>query len=152
LLRHPRVTSPWSEFEEGSFQEALDDPNLSLKKTAKRVVLCSGKIYYELLEAREKVGKEIALIRLEQFYPFPHKRLLEILGSYKKAKEFIWCQEEPRNMGGWFFVRDYLRGRLGSHELKGVSRPYQASPADGYAHLHQAVQQEIVRNAIGEKR
>jgi 2-oxoglutarate dehydrogenase E1 component len=152
LLRHPRVTSPWSEFEEGSFQEALDDPNLSLKKTAKRVVLCSGKIYYELLEAREKVGKEIALIRLEQFYPFPHKRLLEILGSYKKAKEFIWCQEEPRNMGGWFFVRDFLRGQLGSHELKGVSRPYQASPADGYAHLHQAVQQEIVRNAIGEKR
>ncbi|MBI4209093.1 MAG: 2-oxoglutarate dehydrogenase E1 component [Deltaproteobacteria bacterium] len=151
LLRHPRVVSPWSEFEEGSFQEALEDPNPNLRKTARRVVLCSGKIYYELLEAREKAGKEIALIRLEQFYPFPGERLLEILGFYRKAKEFIWCQEEPRNMGGWFFVRDYLRGKLGSHELKGVSRPYQASPADGYAHLHQAVQQEIVQNAIGGK-
>ncbi len=150
LLRHPRVVSPWSEFECGVFHEVLEDPNPALKRTAKKIVLCSGKIYYELLEAREKSGEKVALVRIEQFYPFPEKRLFGVLDSYPKVKRWVWCQEEPENMGGWTFMRDRLWGKL-KKPLGYLGRPSQASPADGYTHLHQIVQREIIQNAIGGK-
>lgn len=151
LLRHPQAVSPITDFTDKVFSEVLDDDNAELKDKATRVVLCSGKIYYELLKGREKSGKtDTAIVRVEQFYPFPHHQLLPLIKSYKKLADLVWCQEEPENMGGWWFICQHLKGRLDKKlTLRYSGRPAQASPAHGYAHIHQTEQEGIVAGALG---
>jgi 2-oxoglutarate dehydrogenase E1 component len=142
LLRHPLVASPIEDFTRGGFKEVLDDP--ASPKNVKRVILCSGKLYYDLLEYQQKKKiKDAAVIRLEQLHPFPEKQLREILDAYK-TDNLIWAQEEPSNMGYWSYM---LRMMHGDH-LKLVSRKASASPATGYLKIHKLEQEKIVSKAF----
>jgi len=107
LLRHKRAVSELEELERGKFQTVLDDTKDFQK--AENLILCSGKVYYDLLEKRESLEKpNTAILRLEQIYPFPQERLKDILGKYENVKTLRWVQEEPRNKGGWSFVQERL--------------------------------------------
>lgn len=140
LLRYPSCVSKLSDFTKNNFQEVLDDPKADAKKVT-RVAFCSGKIYYDLIERREKEGADdIAFIRLEQLYPFPEKQVDAILKKYNKVKEHVFVQEEPENMGPWRFVDKCLR----SLNLKYVGREEAASPATGFAKRHAAENEEIM--------
>lgn len=150
LLRHPAAVSSYDDFAEHGFREVIDDVSVADKKEAKRVVLCSGKIYYELLKARESVAPgETALVRVEQFYPFPKDALSAILKSYENVQDVVWCQEEPQNMGAWHFMTQQLGVSFGKNKIRYVGRPEQASPAHGYMHVHQGEQEKICKNAVG---
>lgn len=141
LLRHPQVGSPVKEFTNGSFQEVIDDPNVN-SKDIKKVLLCTGKVYYDLLEgAQKRKTKDVAIVRLEQLHPFPEKQLATVLKKYKGAKQ-AWVQEEPSNMGYWSFIQRYMTG------LELVSRKASASPATGYNKVHKAEQEKIVSQAL----
>lgn len=153
LLRHPLVVSKLWEFQDGYFREFLDETEEDVKVRAKRVVLCSGKVYYDLLEARKKQkNSETAIVRVEQFYPFAKEQLAEILGSYKGMKELIWCQEGPQNTEGWSFMQQMFSQIENVPPLKYVGRAPQASPTDGYLHLHLREQKKIIQTALGESR
>ncbi|MFM8739460.1 MAG: 2-oxoglutarate dehydrogenase E1 component [Cytophagales bacterium] len=141
LLRHPQVISPIKDFTKGSFQEVIDDPTVNAKDV-KKVVMCTGKIYYDLVEAQSKKKKnEVAVVRVEQLHPFPEKQLNVVLKKYKGAK-LVWVQEEPANMGYWSFILRYLTG------LELISRKASASPATGFKKVHDAEQQKIVSQAL----
>ena len=118
------------------------------------MILCSGKIYFDLLEAREKIKKnDVILYRIEQLYPFPAKALAKELKPYAKNAKFYWCQEEPKNMGAWFSVRDYIQWTLDNIKAKNnqisyIGRSPDASPATGYAKRHLSQQQEIVKKVF----
>ena len=143
LLRHPRVISPIADFTTGGFKEVIADDYVSAK-SVKRVILCSGKVYYDLLDKQEKdKRKDVALIRIEQLHPFPKKQTDKILAQYKNA-EFVWLQEEPENMGYWSFVQRAYAGK----ELRLISRKASASPATGYASQHVVEQKKLVENAF----
>lgn len=144
LLRHPKVVSPLSEFTSGRFREVLPDTTVNPKQV-KRVVLCTGKIYYDLEEAREKDKiTDVALIRMEQLHPLPLKQLLEALKPYKNA-ELLWVQEEPENMGYW----NYLLSRLYKDlPMRVIARKASASPATGYHKVHVEEQRTIVTQAL----
>lgn len=146
LLRHPKCVSHFSDFVKGGFREVIDDAVTDPGKV-RRVLLCSGKIYYELLEEREKTERQdTAIIRLEQLFPFPEKQLHEVLTTYPLAETFVWVQEEPANMGAWTFISR----RLPSLNLLLVARPESGSPAAGSIHLHNLRQRKIVEKAFGE--
>ncbi len=155
LLRHKLAVSKLSEFAEGtSFHRVLwDDGDLAADDQIKRVVLCSGKVYYDLLEEREKRGiKDVYLMRLEQLYPFPVEALSEELARFKQA-EVIWCQEESQNMGAWHFADRRLEAVMGqvgmSHARpRYVGRAESASPATGIAARHKAEQEALVDQAL----
>src|SRR5262249_32288164 len=140
------------EFQEVGFQEVIEDPDPDLKEKASRVIFCSGKIYYELIEGRQKAkNPNVPIVRVEQFYPFPEEQYIKILASYPKATEIIWCQEGPRNMEGWTFMMQHLAPLIGRQQtLFYVGRAAQASPADSYLHLHQREQKRIVAAALGD--
>jgi 2-oxoglutarate dehydrogenase E1 component len=124
----------------------LDDAQADPARV-RRVVLCSGKLYYELLERRaQEEGGGVALVRVEQFYPFPEEPLKKALARYRKAKEFIWAQEESQNMGGWTFMEPRLRA-LG-YPAEYVGRDASASPATGSRQVHLREQKEVVEAAI----
>ena len=156
LLRHKLAVSAKSDFIDGSsFHRVLDDLVPHTPKTAKRVVLCSGKVYYDLHEARAEAGLEgkVQILRVEQLYPFPEDALQEILAPYKGA-EFIWCQEEPKNMGAWSFIDREIEGVLvaiGAKHSRPVyaGRKTAASPATGSAAAHKAQQNALVAAALG---
>ena len=114
------------------------------------MVLCSGKVYYDLIEARRKSGVEnVAVIRLEQFYPFPQLRLREVLAKYPAARQLVWAQEEPKNMGGWTFVEQRLENMLPACERPiYVGRAASASPATGSYSIHQLEQAKLVAEAL----
>lgn len=143
LFRHPSVMSPISDFTDGGFVEVIGDNEVKAKDV-KKVILCTGKIYFDLLEARQKANiNNIPIIRLEQLHPFPRKKLLAELNKYKGAK-VLWVQEEPENMGSWtFLLRMFPEVKL---EL--VSRKAAASPATGYYKLHNKEQEEIINKAL----
>ncbi len=146
LLRHPVCVSPLDDFITGGFKEIIDDEFVEATNV-KRVILCSGKIYYELAAEREKTQRlETAIIRIEQLYPFPDKQLKEILSGYPFAETIIWVQEEPANMGAWTFVSR----RIPDYELMLTARPESGSPAAGSIHLHNLRQRKIVEKAFGE--
>ncbi len=148
LLRHPLAVSPMSEFTEGKFREVIDDDTVD-PKLVKRVVVCSGKVYYDLLAKRTEAKRtDVALVRLEQLYPWPAEQLLAVLGRFPKA-EVAWAQEEPQNMGGWFFVEPRFRdlGRPAGY----VGRDPSASPATGSHFVHEHEQADLVRAALDEK-
>lgn len=149
LLRNPRVVSPLSEFTKGSFREVLPD-KYSTKSKVKRVILCSGKIYYDLLEFQEEnKRKDIAIIRVEQLYPFPDLQIEDLIAKYKDPQVY-WVQEEPANMGYWSFVFRMSSPEL-REKLKLVSRKASSSPATGYAKVHTIEQEEIIETAFAKK-
>jgi 2-oxoglutarate dehydrogenase complex dehydrogenase (E1) component-like enzyme len=155
LLRHPQATSRLEDLAEGTWRPVFDDPWASDGNAAAvtRLVLCSGKLYYELLAEAEKMTAERpALIRLEQLYSFPWQECRQVLARYPKAQQLIWAQEEPRNMGAWTYLEPKLRELLpAGAELRYVGRPERASPAEGYPAAHVAEQSRIVGDALGVK-
>jgi 2-oxoglutarate dehydrogenase E1 component len=145
LLRHPKATSRLGELANGAFQPVIVDA----KKDGDihRVVLCTGKVYYDLHATLEQEGNDsLAVVRVEELYPFPQKPLRDVIERFKKADEFIWLQEEPRNMGAWSFMQPRLRALLGE-DVGYIGRPERASPAEGYATDHETEQARIVTEA-----
>jgi 2-oxoglutarate dehydrogenase complex dehydrogenase (E1) component-like enzyme len=128
----------------------IDDKEIADATGVKRVVLCSGKVYYDLIEARKKTDAAgVAIVRLEQFYPFPLARLQEVLTRYPQAKQIVWAQEEPKNMGAWTFVEPRLEKLVPVCERPiYVGRAPAASPATGSYHIHQAEQAKLLAEAL----
>jgi 2-oxoglutarate dehydrogenase E1 component len=148
LLRLPAAVSPFAEFTAGQFHEVLDDAGVK-PDPVRRVVLCSGKVYYDLAAKRAELNRDdVALVRLEQIYPWPMDRLVEVLGRYRRATEWVWCQEESENMGAWFFVEPRLRGMGVPVEF--VGRDPSASPATGSHHVHKHEQAELLDAALAK--
>ena len=165
LLRHKHCVSNLSDFsKQNTFHRVLWDHaidpklkgfiKLKKKEKIKKVILCSGKIYFDLLEAREKLKRDdLVFYRIEQLYPFPVKSLVKELKPYAKNGKFYWCQEEPKNMGAWFSVRDYIQWTLdnikaNNKEISYIGRSPDASPATGYAKRHVSQQQEIIKKVF----
>jgi 2-oxoglutarate dehydrogenase E1 component len=154
LLRHPLATSRLEDLSTGQFQPLIDDPFFATSpEHAKRLLMCTGKVYYDLLPEAEKMGADRpAIVRLEQLYTFPWNELRQVLPRYRQAKELIWVQEEPLNMGAWRYLEAKLRELIaeGPHmEIRYVGRPERASPAEGYPAAHAAEQSRIIREALG---
>jgi 2-oxoglutarate dehydrogenase E1 component len=147
LLRLSGARSAADEFTEGTFLEVVGDPERPHPSVVSRVILCQGKMYYDLLKRRhEEEVRGAALVRVEQLYPFPVEQLRAQLELYPKT-EVWWVQEEPENMGAWFYLERVVRDRLGI-ELTGVTRVESASPATGSLTLHQQDQEELLERAF----
>ncbi len=151
LLRHPMATSPVSELTGGGFRHVLDDPTVEDPAPVTRLILCSGKIYYDIQGySRRSEASNVAVARLELLYPFPNEALKDLLDRYPSLEEVVWAQEEPRNMGGLTFVGPRLRPLVPRKvPLSYVARPERASPAEGKAKQHAAQQEELVLEALG---
>ena len=127
---------------------------LKKKSDIRKVILCSGKVYFDLLEAREKLKKnDVIFFRIEQLYPFPVKSLIKELKPFANNANFYWCQEEPKNMGAWFSVRDYIQWTLDSikannNHISYIGRSPDASPATGYVKRHISQQKEIIKKVF----
>ena len=152
LLRNKDATSPLSEFTKGSFQTIIPEQKDIKADKVKRLVACSGKVYYDLVKKREEKGlDDVAIIRVEQLYPFPHKAFSTELKKYPNVVDVVWCQDEPQNQGAWFFVQHYLHENMIEGQRLGYSgRAASASPAVGYAHLHQEQQKALVEGAFAK--
>jgi 2-oxoglutarate dehydrogenase E1 component len=151
LLRLPQAGSRIEDLANGGFQTVIDDPALSLKlPETSRVVLCSGKIYYELAADADKMTQNRpAILRLEQLYPFPAPEMRDLLSRYSGLKELVWAQEEPRNMGAWRYVEEKIRDVMpSSARLRYVGRPERASTAEGYPSAHAVEQKRIISEAL----
>jgi 2-oxoglutarate dehydrogenase E1 component len=146
LLRHPLAVSKLSEMTTGSFQEVLDDPDPL--NQAHRILFCSGKIFYELLQRRRQLKQlDTAIVRLEQFYPFPEMQLKNTAKKYRKARQFFWVQEEPENMGGWSFIKPRMEGLIGK-QVEYIGRKASSSPATGFPHIYREEQAAIIETAV----
>jgi 2-oxoglutarate dehydrogenase E1 component len=145
LLRHSACVSALSEFATGTcFQELLDDPAAD-PKAVERLIFCSGKIYYDLLEKKQKDNqRDTAILRIEQLYPLPERQIRAVLDKYRSAKSRRWLQEEPENMGPW----PYLRAQEIMAGLEAVARPASGSTATGFRARHQQEQQSLVERAF----
>jgi len=144
LLRHPKCVSAIADFTNGGFKEVIDETNTDPKKIEK-VILCNGKIYYDLIEEKEKLkDQSIAIIRLEQLYPLPKKQLDSIIKKYKNAKNWLWVQEEPYNMGAW----PYMHLEFDAVPLKVIARPSSGSPATGSSKFHHIRQRKIIEKTF----
>jgi 2-oxoglutarate dehydrogenase E1 component len=154
LLRHKDATSSMDELTKGEFQRVIGEVDQLDAKKVTRIVLCSGKIYYDLVSARrEKKITNIAIVRLEQLYPFPEESFKAEIAKYPKATEIVWCQDEPRNQGAWYWIasRQHLARSLNDKQhLLLVSRPASASPAVGYLSKHNAQQKALIESALGK--
>jgi 2-oxoglutarate dehydrogenase E1 component len=153
LLRAKDATSPLIEFTKGEFKTVIGeiDANVNADKV-KRVIVCSGKVVYDLIKKREeKKSTDVAIIRVEQLYPFPHKAFAAELKKYPNATDIVWCQDEPQNQGSWFFVQHYIHENMQEGQKLGYAgRPASASPACGYAHLHQEQQKALLDQAFAK--
>jgi 2-oxoglutarate dehydrogenase complex dehydrogenase (E1) component-like enzyme len=153
LLRLKESTSRLNHLAKGSFRPMLDDPTLDEedRRRSSRLILCSGKIYYDLAGHEARADAEgVAIARLEQLYPFPVASYDELLSRYPNITELVWTQEEPQNMGAWRAIRHRLEeGLPGDVELRYVGRPWRASPSEGYPTAHLLEQDRIVREALG---
>ncbi len=152
LLRNKDATSPLSEFTKGGFQTIIPESKELKNEKVKRIVMCSGKVYYDLAKKREEKGLEdVAILRAEQLYPFPHKAFSNEVKKYPNATEIVWTQDEPQNQGAWFFVQHYIHENMLEGQKLGYSgRAASASPAVGYSHLHQEQQKALVEGAFGK--
>ncbi|MFZ9336212.1 MAG: 2-oxoglutarate dehydrogenase E1 component [Burkholderiaceae bacterium] len=155
LLRNKDATSPVTEFTKGSFQTVLVEQSEDIAKKAdkvKRVICCSGKVYYDLVKKRDEKGADdVAIIRIEQLYPFPHKAFGAELKKYPNAVDIVWCQDEPQNQGAWFFIQHNIHeNMLEGQKLGYAGRAASASPAVGYSHLHQEQQKALVDAAFAK--
>jgi 2-oxoglutarate dehydrogenase E1 component len=147
LLRHPMAVSPVDDILNGRFEPVLHDVATSAE--VQRVLITSGKVYYDLRQARDKANANIAILRLEQYYPFPQALLVDALKGYPNATEIFWVQEEPRNMGAWPFLHERLASILGPNQkLQYVGRPLAAAPATGSHHRHEEQQKALVEKAL----
>lgn len=145
LLRHPRCVSDLQDLAKGGFQEVIDD-TISDPRIIKKLVFCSGKIYYELVEEKEKIkADDTALIRIEQLHPFPTKQIRIIIEKYSHATDWIWTQEEPANMGAW----NYIRQQMEEVPLRLIARPASGSPATGSLEFHELRQRKIIEKTFG---
>jgi 2-oxoglutarate dehydrogenase E1 component len=151
LLRHPLATSSLEDCANGRFHRVLSDELSHRTKKVGRVILCSGKLYYDLVKHRQDTGREdVAIVRLEQLYPLPKKSLLAALEAYPDGLSLVWAQEEPENMGAWTYLRVRLGERVfGRWPLSVVARDESASPATGSASSHRLEQQELIQKAFG---
>jgi 2-oxoglutarate dehydrogenase E1 component len=150
LLRHPLSVSRLEELSGSGFQNVIDEIDDIKPSAVTRVVLCSGKVYFDLLKARrEAKGDSVAIVRIEQLYPFPSDEYEAVLRKYSNAREIIWCQEEPQNQGSWYQIRHRLQAKLGDkHELLYAGRAGAAAPATGIAALHEQQQKNLVTAAL----
>jgi 2-oxoglutarate dehydrogenase E1 component len=148
-LRAKPTRSPVEELLQGSFRETLDDPNVTDPASIRRIVLASGKVGQEAIAARDAQGAPVAVVRVEQLYPWPADQLDEIVARYPNAREVVWLQEEPENMGPWSFVSSRLLERFGaSHTVSHVSRFESGSPATGSHAVHLQEQAQLLADAL----
>jgi 2-oxoglutarate dehydrogenase E1 component len=150
LLRHPLAVSTLDELAHGRFQNVIDEIDPLEPTAITRVVICSGKVYYDLLDARRK-GEltHVAVVRIEQLYPFPLAELQAVFARYPALKEVVWCQEEPQNQGAWYCSQHHFHDALPAGiSLRYAGRPASASPAVGYISLHLKQQKELVEAAL----
>ncbi|MCR9143281.1 MAG: 2-oxoglutarate dehydrogenase E1 component [bacterium] len=151
LLRHPQATSTVQELTDDCFLDVIDERDAGIDpQKVRRLVLCSGKIYYELKAAREERKiDDIAIATVEQIYPYPIDAITELLQKYTQATEITWCQEEPRNQGAWIYMENRLEAQISDkHELNYFGRPPSPSPATGYFKIHQKEQAQIIDRAL----
>jgi 2-oxoglutarate dehydrogenase E1 component len=143
LLRLPEAASKIGDLAGGNFQPVIDDPVASQKHdTVKRLVFCTGKIYYDLAAKR---AEHVAIVRVEELYPWPGNEIAQIVDLYPAIEEVVWAQEEPKNNGAWSYASPRLRVSTGNALLtRYVGRPDRASPAEGYAEAHKVEQERIV--------
>jgi 2-oxoglutarate dehydrogenase E1 component len=148
LLRLPQAASRLADLTSGTFRLVIDDPAAAEgREQVRRVVFCSGKIYYEL--AAKEHGPHVALVRVEELYPWPHEQIASVLDQYPNIEEVVWVQEEPKNMGAWTFVAPRLRAAVGNAmPIRYIGRPERASPAEGYASSHSEQQARIVAEVL----
>jgi 2-oxoglutarate dehydrogenase E1 component len=147
LLRDKKASSPREGFVRGGFQVLIDEPASFDAAKAKRVLLCGGQVYYKLVEAREqkKMQETVAIVRLEQLYPFPRAAIAEMIHRYQHVKQWVWVQEEPRNQGAWQYIQARIPGNL---NLSYAGRRPSASPAVGYLETHRKQLQELLEEAF----
>ncbi|MDE2147940.1 MAG: 2-oxoglutarate dehydrogenase E1 component, partial [Burkholderiales bacterium] len=153
LLRAKDAASPLSEFTKGEFRTVIGPARSEVDGAkVKRVIVCSGKVAYDLLKRRdERKAADVAVLRVEQLYPFPHKAFAAELRRFPGATEVVWCQDEPQNQGAWFYVQHYVHENMQEGQKLGYAgRPPSASPAVGYAHLHQEQQKALLEQAFGK--
>lgn len=153
LLRHPLAISTLEELADGSFQTVIPEIDPIDPKKVERLILCSGKVYYDLLAKRRAEGREdIAIVRIEQLYPFPEEDLTEALAPYKYLKHIVWCQEEPMNQGAWYCSQHHMRRVASAHKkalfLEYAGREASAAPACGYASMHAEQQEKLLQDAF----
>ncbi len=153
LLRHKQATSTLEDLTEGTFLPVITETEQLDPKKVKRVVLCGGKVYYDLYNRRAELEKEdVAIVRIEQLYPFPEDALTEALAPYTNLETAVWCQEEPMNQGAWYSMQHHMRHVLHKHDsklhLEGVARPASAAPAVGYISVHAEQQETLVNEAL----
>ncbi|WGV21129.1 MULTISPECIES: 2-oxoglutarate dehydrogenase E1 component [unclassified Pseudomonas] len=153
LLRHKLAISTLEDLAEGSFQTVIPEIDSLDPAKVERLILCGGKVYYDLLEKRRAEGREdIAIVRIEQLYPFPEDDLVEILAPYTNLKHAVWCQEEPMNQGAWYSSQHHMRRILGRHNkalvLEYAGRDASAAPACGYASKHAEQQEKLLQDAF----
>jgi 2-oxoglutarate dehydrogenase E1 component len=153
LLRNKDATSPLSDFTKSDFKTVIGEVSTEINADkVKRIIVCSGKVYYDLVKFRaEKKSQDVAILRVEQLYPFPHKAFAAEIKKYPNATDVVWCQDEPQNQGAWFFVQHYIHeNMLEGQKLGYAGRPASASPAVGYAHLHQEQQKALLEQAYAK--
>ncbi|MCF7544749.1 2-oxoglutarate dehydrogenase E1 component [Pseudomonas petrae] len=153
LLRHKLAVSTLEDLAHGSFQTVIAEIDTLDAAKVTRLVLCSGKVYYDLLEKRRAEGREdIAIVRLEQLYPFPEDDLMDAIASYTNLTNVVWCQEEPMNQGAWYSSQHHLRRSIGNHNrnlvLEYAGRDASAAPACGYASMHAEQQEKLLKDAF----
>lgn len=152
LLRNKDAASPLTEFTRGAFQTVIPEHKVLKADKVRRVLVCTGKVYYDLVKKREeKAADDVVILRVEQLYPFPHKVFAAELKKYPNATEVVWCQDEPQNQGAWFFIQHNIHENMLEGQKLGYSgRAASASPAVGYAHLHQEQQKALVEGAFAK--
>ena len=150
LLRHPLAVSSLEELASGTFQSVIAEIDELDSSKVDRVVFCSGKVYFELLEKRRKENvTNVALIRVEQLYPFPHEDMMQILAQYQHVKDFVWCQEEPQNQGAWYCSQHHFWSAIpAGAQLTYAGREASAAPACGYPSLHAQQQESLINSAL----
>jgi 2-oxoglutarate dehydrogenase E1 component len=154
LLRHKQAISDLDDLAQGKFYNVIDEVDDLVPERVRRLVLCSGKVYYDLLDARRNAElDDVAIVRLEQMYPFPEADLWDVLVPYTGLTEVVWCQEEPANQGCWYSSQHHIRRIVSEHNealpLDYAGREASASPAAGYMALHIQQQEQLIREALG---
>jgi len=150
LLRLKSSFSTLEELTDSNFHTTIDEVNEVVRKTIDRIILCSGKVYYDLVEMRDHMrAHNVAILRIEQLYPFPTEELRALISTYSRAKEVVWCQEEPKNQGAWYQIRHLIAECLGPKQaLRSTTRDEAASPAVGNHRVHLAQQERLVADAL----
>jgi 2-oxoglutarate dehydrogenase E1 component len=153
LLRHKEAVSSLEDLAEGHFHTVIGETEKIVAKNVKRVIVCSGKVYYELLaHRRERKIADVAIVRLEQLYPFPHADFKAALAKYPQAKQVVWCQEEPQNQGAWYRLRAYLSADARPQQIVAYAgRPVAATTAVGYMAKHLERQKKLIDDAFATK-